>query len=112
MFSARVRDVSRGDCWVTLPLVWGMEEGKQVAIIGGFVAMVAAVFAAIGVETEVIAGFNVDGLALMLLALGAALVVRGLLPSRHEVSMTRGTHSERASVTSPMEGRYGQVRLG
>jgi predicted MFS family arabinose efflux permease len=82
-------------------------------IIGGLVAMAAGVFAAFAVETEVVAGFNVDGLALILLVLGAALVVGGLLPSRREVRVTTaGMNAEPAGVASPMEGRYGQVRLG
>jgi hypothetical protein len=57
-------------------------------LVAGILIIVAAALAALKASAEVIAGFNVDGLAMMAIAVGGLLILRGLLGSGTEVQRT------------------------
>ena len=67
-------------------------------VLAGLAWVVVSALIALEVPAEVIAGFNVDGLALVGMAVGAALILRGLLRSGSELPMAEpGTATRRAS---------------
>jgi hypothetical protein len=66
-------------------------------LVAGIIIIVAAALAALKASAEVIAGFNVDGLAMMAMAVGGLLILRGLLGSGSEV---RRTSADRAPLAS------------
>ena len=48
-------------------------------MVTGLLLIISAALAALKVPVEVIGGFNVDGLAMLTMGMGALLVIRGLL---------------------------------
>jgi hypothetical protein len=66
-------------------------------LVAGIIIIVAAALAALKASAEVIAGFNVDGLAMIATAVGGLLILRGLLGSGTEV---RRTSADRAPLAS------------
>ena len=66
-------------------------------LVAGIIIIVAAALAALKASAEVIAGFNVDGLAMMAMAVGSLLILRGLLGSGSEVRRTSADRTPLAS---------------
>jgi hypothetical protein len=65
------------------------EQSFAMLVLAGMALMVTNALVATEVPFEVIAGFNVDGLALVGMAVGAVVVLYGLLRSGSELPMDR-----------------------
>ncbi len=66
-------------------------------LVAGIIIIVAAALAALEARVEVVAGFNVDGLAMLAMAVGGLLILRGLLGSGSEVQRTNADGAPLAS---------------
>jgi hypothetical protein len=66
-------------------------------LVAGVIIIVAAALAALKASAEVIAGFNVEGLAMIAMAVGGLLILRGLLGSGSEVQRTNADSAPLAS---------------
>ena len=72
----------------------------MMVVLAGLAWVVVNALIALEVPAEVIAGFNVDGLALIGMGVGAAVVLCGLLRSGSELPMAEPRTPNRPLVSS------------